>query len=794
MNEKTLLTLEFDRVRERLAAYCAFAPSKALATALAPARKLEAARESLETTAEARRLFEENPDITIGGTRDIREYADGARRGRVLLPGELLEIKSTLVAARTLQRVFDKKDDFFPRLCAITNRLPAPLGLVDAITRTISERGEVLDSASPELGRIRKQVRIVHDRLLEKMQRLLGSKSLGPHIQDAIITQRDGRYVIPLRSDAKGRVKVVVHDVSSSGATIFAEPLSVVDLNNEWRELQAAEQAEERRVLAALSDQVGTHQYELIAMVDAIAELDLAFAKAHYARAIRGTHPKLQPIRPKPGDPNPSVTLMLYQARHPLLPENEVVPIDVELDPKTYVMVITGPNTGGKTVTLKTVGLLAIMAQAGLHIPAADGAELSLFKRVFADIGDVQSIEQSLSTFSAHIKNVIRILDGVDQHSLVILDELGSGTDPQEGAALAQAILDHLVRAGVTTLVATHYPELKTYANSTPGVVNASVEFDLKTLRPTYRLMVGLPGRSNALYIAQRLGLPEEIVEVARQGIDPTELRADDLLDEIHHQRDLAHQARDAAEKARYEAERMRRELNERLEHIEDERLEVINAAREDAQSEVAALQDEVRKTRAELARARQPLEVLQALETQAAALEEQIEAPVVRQQVVEEATLERALRLGDKVHLRTIDQDGVVTSLSQDEAEVAVGNLRIRVPQYQLDLVGATAQPKVPQGKTSGMPLVNASSPGMELSLRGLAVDEALEKMDRYIDSAYMAGLPYVRIVHGKGTGKLRDAVRRELGGHSLVGSFESGGPTEGGDGVTIAFMDVKK
>jgi DNA mismatch repair protein MutS2 len=434
------------------------------------------------------------------------------------------------------------------------------------------------------------------------------------------------------------------------------------------------------------------------------------------------------------------------------------------------------------------------MAQAGLHIPAADGAELSLFKRVFADIGDEQSIEQSLSTFSAHIKNVIRILDGVDQHSLVILDELGSGTDPQEGAALAQAILDHLVRAGVTTLVATHYPELKTYANSTPGVVNASVEFDLKTLRPTYRLMVGLPGRSNALYIAQRLGLPEEIVEVARQGIDPTELRADDLLDEIHHQRDLAHQARDAAEKARYEAERMRRELNERLEHIEDERLEVINAAREDAQSEVAALQDEVRKTRAELARARQPLEVLQELEARTEVLEEQIEAPVVRQQVVEEATLERALRLGDKVHLRTIDQDGVVTSLSQDEAEVAVGNLRIRVPQYQLDLVGATAQPKVPQGKTSGMPLVNASSPGMELSLRGLAVDEALEKMDRYIDSAYMAGLPYVRIVHGKGTGKLRDAVRRELGGHSLVGRFESGGPTEGGDGVTIAFMDVKK
>jgi DNA mismatch repair protein MutS2 len=457
-------------------------------------------------------------------------------------------------------------------------------------------------------------------------------------------------------------------------------------------------------------------------------------------------------------------------------------------------MVITGPNTGGKTVTLKTVGLLAVMAQAGLHIPAADGAELSLFKRIFADIGDEQSIEQSLSTFSGHITNVIRILDGVNAHSLVILDELGSGTDPQEGAALAQAILDHLVRMGITTLVATHYPELKAYANGTPGVVNASVEFDLETLRPTYRLMVGLPGRSNALHIAQRLGLQKEVVDAARQGIDPTELRADDLLDEIHHQRELARTASAAADRAKVEAERIRRELNERLEEIEDERLAVINAAREDAQVEIDALREEMREIRKELARARQPLDALKAAEEQAAKIEARVEAPVVREQVADENYPERALRLGDRVRLRSIDQHGVVISLSEDEAEVAVGNLRIRVEMHQMELVGGGELEKAGELKAGRIPMVKIASPGVELSLRGLAVDEALDRMDQYIDSAYLAGLPYVRIVHGKGTGKLRDAVRRELGGHSLVGRFESGGPTEGGDGVTIAFMDVKK
>lgn len=499
MNEKTLRTLEFDKVREILGTYCAFNASKEKALALRPERKLQAARNLLDQTSEARKLLEPSPDISIGGARDVRDIVEGAARGKVLMAGELLDVKYTLVSARTLKRLFEGQEELYPHLCEISYRLPDPLGLVDAITRTVSERGEVLDSASPDLGQIRRQLKITHDRLLTKMQRLLTSRSIEPYLQEALVTQRDGRYVIPLRADAKGRLKVVVHDVSSSGATIFAEPYSVVDLNNEWRELQVAEREEERRVLAEVSAEIGDNKETLMETVDAIADIDLAFAKAQYAFDLDATAPTLHPIRPQQNDPNPRVVINLHQARHPLLDDEEVVPIDVELDRDTYMMVITGPNTGGKTVTLKTVGLFAVMVQSGLHVPAAAGSEISMFKKIFADIGDEQSIEQSLSTFSAHIKNIIRILDGVNQHSLAIFDELGSGTDPQEGAALAQAILNFLVERGVTTLVATHYPELKAYANGTKGVVNASVEFDLETLRPTYRLMVGLPGRSNAL-------------------------------------------------------------------------------------------------------------------------------------------------------------------------------------------------------------------------------------------------------------------------------------------------------
>jgi DNA mismatch repair protein MutS2 len=477
-----------------------------------------------------------------------------------------------------------------------------------------------------------------------------------------------------------------------------------------------------------------------------------------------------------------------------LLDPQGVVPIDIELDSQTFAIVITGPNTGGKTVTLKTVGLLALMAQAGLHIPAHSGSEISAFHNIYADIGDEQSIEQSLSTFSGHITNIIRILQKADRRALVILDELGAGTDPQEGAALARALLTHLLERGITSLVTTHHPELKAYAHATPGVVNASVEFDLETLRPTYHLTIGLPGRSNALAIAQRLGMPAEIISSARAELSPTDLRAEDLLDEIHHQRDLSRQARLAAEQARDQAEKLRVELAERLEKIEDERQQVLEKAYSEAGAEFQALQNELRELRRLLARARQPLDAVQIVEQRVAALEETVEIPIERQVPrLGEKVLYRPARLGDKVRLRTLNTQGVVTAINEEEAEIQVGMLRVRTrltdlqPLAEIDqLAHPEPSPVIDYRMPSSIDL--PASPGLELDLRGLRADDALEALERYLDSAYLAGLPFVRIIHGKGTGKLRQSVRQALQDHPHVGAFEAGGDKEGGEGVTVA------
>jgi DNA mismatch repair protein MutS2 len=476
------------------------------------------------------------------------------------------------------------------------------------------------------------------------------------------------------------------------------------------------------------------------------------------------------------------------------------VPIDVELDPLTYALVITGPNTGGKTVTLKTIGLLVLMAQSGLHIPAQSGSELSVFERVFADIGDEQSIEQSLSTFSGHVTNIIRILDQADPHSLVILDELGAGTDPQEGAALARALLSHLLERGITTLVTTHHPELKAFAHAMPGVVNASVEFDLETLRPTFHLTIGLPGRSNALAIAQRLGMPDPIISTARAELNPADLRADDLLDEIHQQRDLARRARADADAARQEIEAIRKELSERLERLEDERRHVLEKARLEAEAQVQDLQREIAEVRRVLARARQPFEAVQAVEEQVEELVEKVEMPVERRLPELSHPLEdRPIRLGDKVRLRSLNTEGVVSALGEEEAEVQVGVLRVRARLADLHLASLAAEPTRESSKSSAVRRrsVEASgkttialpeSPGMELDLRGQRADEALDALDRYLDAAFLAGLPFVRIIHGKGTGRLRQSVREALAHNPQVKSFEAGGDKEGGDGVTVA------
>ena len=659
----------------------------------------------------------------------------------------------------------------------------------------------MLDSASEKLLTIRRELRVAHERLLSKLQRLINDPKNATVLQEALITQRNGRYVVPLRADSKGKLKSIVHDQSASGATLFVEPIGVVELNNAYQEAQLAERDEVRRILAELSSHIGEHHEALTVMLEALAEFDLVLACARYADDTHAVEPLLVPFRKPDEHHHPGSTIRLIKARHPLLDPERVVPIDVEFDEQTFSVVITGPNTGGKTVTLKTVGLLVVMAQCGLHIPAQSGSEMSCFARVFADIGDEQSIEQSLSTFSGHITNIIHILKNAERTSLVLLDELGAGTDPQEGSALARAILDHLVQRGITNLVATHYPELKAYAHSKPGVTNASLEFDLKTLKPTYRLTIGLPGRSNALAIASRIGLPKEIIDGARAMVDPDELRAEDLLDEIHRQRDAARKARDRAEGTVGNVERQRIELTRRLEKIEDERRTILEKAREQADAEVEATRQELADVKRQLERARQPLEALKPLQQKVEHLQEQSQAPVERKAVTKPIGKLQPLRPGSRVTVRSLKAEGIVTVLGEGEAEVQIGNLRVRAQFEDLETQRVTsgAPTEGIKGELSKTTFTHSRretptpfypSPGLELDIRGQRAEDALDALERYIENAYLAGMPFVRIIHGKGTGRLRQVVREVLKKSPHVERMENGGENEGGEGVTVAHI----
>ncbi len=789
MDPKTLHILEYDKIRERLKSFCDFSASMELALALEPTDSYDLALARLAETSEARKLFSIQ-DIGIGGAHDIHPAVDLAARGGVLDPQQLLDIKSTLISCRELKKSLERKTDEYPRLAQIAAGLPDSHGIVDAITRILSDRGEVLDSASPKLADLRRQIKVAYGRLMSRLQRYLTESA--NKLQEPIITQRDGRYVIPLRAEFKGSIKAVVHDQSSSGATLFVEPLPVVELNNELRELELQARDEERRILAELSSQVGEHAEEFKYGVENLAALDLIFAKAKYAEELKASEPILkQGVRAKHASPLLPV-IQLIHARHPLLDPQTVVPIDVNPKESTRAIIITGPNTGGKTVSLKTVGLLALMAQSGFHIPAQSGSEMPFFHSVFADIGDEQSIEQSLSTFSGHITNIIRILKQIDHRSLVIFDELGAGTDPQEGAALARAILSHLLEAGCTTLVATHYPELKTFAHSTEGVVNASLEFDIKTLRPTYKLTIGLPGRSNALLIAQRLGLSQPIIDTAKGEIHPDDLRADKLLDDIRKERNRTSRERQKLEKARDRLEAQTKELEKRLEKIEDERRDVLAKARAEGELEVAVLRSNIDSLKSQLKKAKQPLEALKAIEGKIEEVEKKVEAPIERRQTVDDrpSLVHRPLSLGERVTVSTLNTEGVVTAIGESDAEVQIGSLRVRARLSEL--VRKSGEQTIDNRPQTAVnrPLSTVSSPGLELNLRGKLVDDGLDELEKYLERAYSAGLLFVRIVHGKGTGKMRDAVRNALKSSAYIASFEEPKDTEGGAGVTVAKM----
>ncbi len=817
MNPKSLKLLEYDKILERLAEFTEFSGGQELTMALLPTDDLRQAQEWQAETAEARRLLPDMPALHLGGVYDVRPLVSQAERDATLRPPELLDIRSTLLRARALLRALNRLHDDAPRLADLTARLYPCDNVTQEIGRCINERGEVLDSASDALGRIRRELRVAHDRLMSTLQRMVVSAANAPYLQEPIVTQRHGRYVIPLRSEFKGRIPGLIHDQSGSGATLFIEPLATVDLNNAWRELQLAEEEEIQRILLSLTQLVADEATYIRRTVETLAHLDLVLARARYADALLASEPQLVPFRPQatpqrtrtrrradvPADGptidmlHPGSTINLKRARHPLLDPVTVVPIDVWIEPDYYVLVVTGPNTGGKTVALKTVGLLALMAQSGMQIPTDEGAQLSVFEGIYADIGDEQSIEQSLSTFSSHLTNIIDILDEADNRCLVLLDELGAGTDPEEGSALARALLVNFLERGVTLLATTHYSDLKVFAQGTPGVRNASVEFDVDTLSPTYELRIGLPGRSNALAIARRLGLPEPIVAQAEALVRPESLESEALLAEIKAAHNAALKAQGDAEIRARQVQVLEADLRYQLARIEEARRAVLNETRAQAQAELDALHDELADLRQRLAglgpfaggESTHQAFLAQAAEVVAARSQAQAPLPATADNEPATPAVEGPLAPGDRVWISTLQASGIVAATDAREAQVMIGSFRLTVPLGDLELRARAEQTaEEPTGgrmRMAGGGLV--AGPSMEIDLRGQTVDEMLPTLEKYLDDAYLAGLPWVRIIHGKGTGTLRRVVRDELRRNPLVKEVRSGEAGEGGDGVTV-------
>jgi len=785
-------TLEFPKILQHLAERTSFSAGRELVLALEPTFHLVEAQGRQRETTEARGLLDAKGSTSIGGAHDVRPLVERAERGLTLLPAELLDIQSTLEAGQRLKRTLTRLRDQFPRLADHASGIEACPHLIAEIARCINGRGEVLDSASPELARIRREKAIAHQRLMDRLQGMISSPKYTPYLQEFYVTERSGRYVVPLKAEFKGRIPGLIHDQSASGATLFIEPLAVVELNNSWRQLQLDEEKEIHRILAALSGLVAQEGAFIRRTVGALAYLDMTFAKARYSADTKASEPQLVAFREKRGKHSqlasplhPGSALRLIQARHPLLDPQRVVPIDVHLEKDYYVLVITGPNTGGKTVSLKTVGLLCLMAQAGLHIPAAEGSSLSIFENVYADIGDEQSIEQSLSTFSSHMTNIISILAQADSRSLVLLDELGAGTDPAEGSALARALLDHVRHRRITALVATHASELKVYAQDTPGVRNASVQFDLETLSPTFELRIGLPGQSNALAIAQRLGLSPQIIDQARGWLSPQQLEAERLLHQIQEVREAAEAERTDAVQARQQVESLRRELEEQLEAIDKERRQVLSAAQVEAEGVLAHLRAEVARLHSQPKAEKVQLEQAEALAEELAQWAAPPEGPLPP----ESSVPPEGLLPGDSVWVASLDKEGQFLGLEGTQAEVQVGQFRVKVHRDDLEFRRRTElRPELETGSVPAGTL--RPSPGLELEMRGWRVEDGLERLDKYLDEAYMARLPFVRIIHGKGTGRLRRAVRELLDGHPQVRAFRAGDQLEGGEGVTVVHL----
>ena len=788
----------------RLADLTAFSAGREAALALRPAASRTEAAQRQALGAEARRLRAGRPNLGLAGAHDVRPHAEKAALHGVLEPAELLEIHSTLVAVRTLRGNIGRLAQQYPLLADLTRRMYDPARLVNEIVRCISPRGEIADTASPALAAVRREARIVHDRLQGRLQEILTNAVARGVAQEALITERDGRYVIPIKADFRGQLRGIVHDVSGSGATLWVEPLGVVDLGNQYRELRLEEQREAQRVLRQLSELVADVSGQIETNVELLAELDVVLAAARLGELLKA-HDLPQEGETQSWLVDAPAELRLLQARHPLL-QGEIVPITLYAGGAFRVLMITGPNTGGKTVALKTAGLLALMALAGLPIPASEGSSVPAFDAIYADIGDEQSIEQSLSTFSSHMRNIVGVLERAGPRSLVLLDELGAGTDPEEGAALARAIVQRLLQQGCTVIATTHHGELKVFAHETPGVMNASVEFDAETLAPTYRLAVGLPGRSNAIAIAARLGMPRDVLEQARQAAGPEQERVGDLLADLQRERDRASAARLAVEQAAAEAEALRSRYAGELAELDLERAALRDAARSEAEQELASLRTEMRETSRRLQRAvrtERPAAAAAAAtaadlaEAEATATEVRARLDHLRGREPERRqpppAAPAAIRPGDRVTVRGLDQTGEALSAPDDRGEfdIQLGALRMRIKQDQVERVAQAAAASASRPIPITLP-PRPDSPGLELEVRGHRAEEAIPRIEEYLQSAYLAGLPFVRIIHGKGTGALRRVVREALASSPLVSDFEPAESRAGGEGVTIAHLAV--
>jgi len=787
MNDKTLRILEYDKIINKLVNLAASELGKEMAAKAVPQRDFDKIKRLLKETSDGVGYIVRKGSPPLSGLHDIRGALKRAGIGGVLNPGELLKVADVLYACRNLKNYAseDNTSEGENVVRELISCLNTNKRLEDNIKNAIISEEEISDDATPELFSIRRKIREQQNAIKDKLNEIVKSSKYQKYMQEALVTMRGDRYVIPVKQEFRNEVPGLVHDMSASGATIFIEPMAIVEANNSIKQLKVKEQLEIERILAELTAQVKDMADALEANVSLLAKLDFIFAKAKLSVDYNCVCPEL----------NNEKRIIIKRGRHPLLEKSKVVPIDLWIGEDFNTLVITGPNTGGKTVTLKTVGLFTLMTQAGLHIPASDGTEMAVFKNVFADIGDEQSIEQSLSTFSSHMKNIINILHKADENSLVLFDELGAGTDPTEGAALAMAILENLKQRDAITLATTHYSEIKAYAVSTKGVENACCEFDVETLKPTYKLLIGVPGKSNAFAISQKLGLSKQIINRAKEFLSQEDIKFEDMLLSIEKNRKQSEKEKMLAQSYRQEIERLKNELEEQKAKLDRQKDMILKEAKEkakkiyaDAKAEVEYMISEMKKLdmeREAVERSKAAEEIRMKLRNKVSSMEESLaEALMPKQRLVKPP---ENLKPGDTVVIINLDKKGeIVTPPDKDgEAVVQVGIMRINVHVSNLRIVEENND-----GNKKTFNFYNLKKErnvGLELDLRGMTVDEAIERTDKYLDDAIMSGLSEVALIHGKGTGTLRNGIHQYLKTNRNVKSFRLGKAGEGDTGVTI-------